>query len=85
MKKILILLAFALGVLAGFSSCSRKGPHCPAYNSVHTDKNYAYNPNNQTRAKEDNKKDIEKRKEAELNPKRKKYKKPHSLFPPGMR
>jgi hypothetical protein len=52
---------------------------------VHTDKNYAYNPNNAKRAKEDNKKDIEKRKQAELSPKKYNRNKSYTLFPKGMR
>jgi predicted small lipoprotein YifL len=81
MKYIFVAAALALTLAA----CSPKGPQCPAYNSVHTDKNYAYNPNNAKRAKEDNKKDIEKRKQAELSPKKYNRNKSYTLFPKGMR
>ena len=81
------LFVFFSLILLSLSACGRKGSYCPAYDSVHTNKNYSYNPNNAQRAKEDNKKDIEARKKAELSkPKSKKgNKKPYSLFPPGMR
>lgn len=74
----------ALLALTSLASC-RKGPHCPAYDSVHTSKDYGYNPNNANRAKTDNKGDIEKRKDAELNAKPPKRKNAYSLFPKGMR
>ncbi len=67
-----------------FSFCScHQGPVCPAYNSVHSDRNYGYNPNNADRAEKNNKADIEARKKAELSPKRSKRGKT-SLFPKGM-
>ena len=75
------LCLLLIGMLA-FSSCNQ-GPACPAYNSVHTDKNYGYNPNNAKRAADNNKADIEARKKAELSPKRSKRGKT-SLFPKGM-
>lgn len=82
MKNPLFLL-----ILAAFCTlmACNKGPHCPAYNSVHNTKDYGYNPNNAKRAKEDNKKDIEKRKDAELNAKPPKRSNSTSLFPKGMR
>lgn len=80
MKAIALCLSFMIIVV--ISSCNQ-GPACPAYNSVHTDKNYAYNPNNAERAKNDNKGDIEARKKAELSPKRSKKGKT-SLFPKGV-
>ena len=65
-----------------FSSC-HQGPLCPAYNSVHSDRNYANNPNNAHKTKKSNKADIEARKKSELSAKR--YKKGRSsLFPKGM-
>ncbi len=82
MKNLIFLLI--LSIFCSLVSC-RKGPHCPAYNSVHNTKDYGYNPNNARRAKEDNKKDIEKRKEAELNAKVPKRSNSTSLFPKGMR
>jgi hypothetical protein len=69
-------------VLLSFTSC-HQGPVCPAYNSVHSDRNYGYNPNNADRAEKNNKADIEARKKAELSPKRSKRGKT-SLFPKGM-
>jgi len=81
-SKLLGLSMLLVGMLT-FSSC-HQGPLCPAYNSVHTDKNYGYNPNNKARSEEDNKADIEARKKAELSPKRSKRGKT-SLFPKGMR
>lgn len=80
-SKLLGLSLLLIGTLS-FSSC-HQGPLCPAYNSVHSDKNYGYNPNNATRAEENNKADIEARKKAELSPKRSKRGK-SSLFPKGM-
>ena len=65
-----------------FSAC-HKGPLCPAYNSVHSDKNYAYNPNNANRSDKNNKADVEAKKKAELSPKRAKRGRT-SLFPKGM-
>ncbi len=79
-KSFSLCLLF-IGMLS-FSSC-HQGPLCPAYNSVHTDKNYGYNPNNKARAEQNNKADIEARKKAELSPKRSKRGKT-SLFPKGM-
>lgn len=79
--KSLSLILFLLGILT-FSSC-QQGPLCPAYNSVHSDKNYAYNPNNAKRGETDNKGDIEARKKAELSQASAKRGK-SSLFPKGM-
>ena len=81
LSKLLSFSILLIGILS-FSSC-HQGPACPAYNSVHTDKNYGYNPNNAARAEKDNKADIEARKKAELSPKRSKRGK-SSLFPKGM-
>ena len=82
--KFIATAFIAVWVLVNFSAC-RKQATCPAYNSVHTNKNYGYNPNNAKRAKEDNKKDIEKRKDAELNAKPPKRSNAYSLFPKGVR
>ena len=69
-------------VMLFFASC-HQGPLCPAYNSVHSDRNYANNPNNAHKTKKNNKADIEARKKSELSAKR--YKKGiSSLFPKGM-
>ena len=69
-------------VMLFISSC-HQGPLCPAYNSVHSDRNYANNPNNAYKTKKNNKADIEARKKSELSAKR--YKKGRtSLFPKGM-
>jgi hypothetical protein len=83
MKK---LIFFSLGIflIGSASSCKSKGPSCPAYNSVHNTKDYGYNPNNAARKKEDNKKDVEKRKEAELDGKPPKRSNAYSLFPKGV-
>ena len=69
------------------TSACKKGPSCPAYNSVHNSKNHPYNPNNAQRAKEDNKKDIKKKREAELEGDglKKSKREPYSLFPKGVR
>lgn len=78
-------LIFAFITFGLFAAACSKQPHCPAYNSVHNTKDYGYNPNNKKRAAEDNKKDIEKRKEAELNAKVPKRKNSYGLLPKGMR
>jgi hypothetical protein len=83
MKKYSFGLAIIV-LLLSFTAC-KKGPNCPAYDSVHNSKDHAYNPNNAKRAKEDNKKDIEKRKDAALNEKPAKRKNSYSLFPKGLR
>lgn len=79
--KSLSLILVLVGVMS-FTSC-QQGPLCPAYNSVHSDKNYGYNPNNAKRAETDNKADIEARKKAELSQASMKRGK-SSLFPKGM-
>ena len=79
MKSLCLLLCVGL---FSFSSCYQ-GPVCPAYNSVHSDRNYGYNPNNADRAEKNNKADIEAKKKAQLSPKRAKRGKT-SLFPKGM-
>lgn len=79
-----VLLLFCGFLLLSLGSC-RKGPYCPAYDTVHTNKSSPLNPNNQSASKKDNKKDVEKRKKDELSPKRSRRKKPHTLFPKGMR
>ena len=85
MKHPVLLLALLIACVSILASC-HKGPVCPAYNSVHNSKNYAYNPNNTARAQEDNKKDIEKRKDDELKgSKSKRRRQPYSLFPKGVR
>lgn len=68
----------------------KKGPSCPAYDSVHNSKNNPHNPNNPKRTAENNKKEIEKQKKAELEGNdekslKKKRKEAYSLFPKGMR
>jgi predicted small lipoprotein YifL len=83
MQKYILSVLVVIAVLS-LASC-KKGPHCPAYDSVHNTKDYGDNPNNAQRAKEDNKKDIEKRKDAALNEKPPKRSKAYSLFPKGMR
>jgi hypothetical protein len=83
MQKYLFSALVTIAILS-FASC-KKGPHCPAYDSVHNSKEYGGNPNNAQRAKEDNKKDIEKRKNAALNEKPPKRSKAYSLFPKGVR
>lgn len=82
MKRLLIY-GLLSATLSSFVSCNQ-GPSCPAYNSVHNTRNYGYNPNNATRAKENNKADIEAKRKAALGPgKRRKTR--SSLFPRGMR
>lgn len=79
------ILILSIFLASAVSSC-HKGPTCPAYNSVHNSKNYGYNPNNAARAEENNKQDIEKRRDAELNGKgTRKRKRSYSLFPKGVR
>ena len=86
MKHISIIFIFVIAlILSGTVSSCNKGPSCPAYNSVHNSKNYGYNPNNAARAEENNKQDIEKRRDAELKGKgNKRKKRSYSLFPKGM-
>lgn len=81
MKRLFIyaLLCTAMG---SFAACNQ-GPSCPAYNSVHNTRDYGYNPNNATRAKENNKADIEAKRKAALSP-GKRHKTRSSLFPKGM-
>ena len=79
--KLLAYCLLLIGVFA-LSSC-HQGPLCPAYNSVHSSKNYGYNPNNSARAENNNKADIEARKKAEFSPNRSKRGR-SSLFPKGM-
>lgn len=83
--KILGICCLLLGAVA-----CKKGPSCPAYDSVHNSKNNPYNPNNPKRTAENNKKEIEKQKKAELEGNdekslKKKRKEAYSLFPKGMR
>lgn len=68
--------------MGSFAACNQ-GPSCPAYNSVHNTRDYGYNPNNATRAKENNKADIEAKRKAALSP-GKRHKTRSSLFPKGM-
>lgn len=80
LKNILALAVFVGGF--ALSSCN-KGPSCPAYQSLHTDKTYAYTPSDPNKDPKNNKKEVEKKKREQLKPK--KYKKPYSLFPGGVR
>lgn len=70
-----ILFIFALAFLFSMSSC-RRGPSCPAYQSVY---------DAQAKTDKENKKDIEKKKKDELGGGKKKRKKAYNLFPKGMR
>lgn len=84
MKKLSVgLLAALFSVMFVATSC-HKGPTCPAYNTTHNSKDYANNPNNTTRSEENNKADIEKRREAELNGSKTKKRKSYGLFPKWM-
>ncbi len=80
MKIVFACLMFLF--LLSYTACN-KGPVCPAYNSVHTNKDYGYNPNNAARKKNNNKKDVEAKKKSQLS---KKASRPGrtSLFPKGM-
>lgn len=80
MKRLMIILG--LITIFGTTACNQ-GPSCPAYNSVHSTKDYGYNPNNAARAKKNNKADIEAKRKAQLGPKSAKRGK-SSLFPKGV-
>lgn len=84
MKSQSFAFLIALFSLVALQSACHKGPTCPAYNHVHNTKDYAGNPNNKTRSEENNKQDIEKRREAELSGKGTKKNKSYSLFPKWM-
>ena len=88
-KTILTILTVTSVILFG-SSCQRTAS-CPAYHSVdpskaalNMSKEKFMNPDLKEKTPEDNKKDVEKRKNAELN-KRYNRKKAHNLFPAYMR
>lgn len=84
MNTIRFIIGLALIALLG-AACN-KGPSCPAYNHLHNTKFHADNPNNKPTTPENNKADVEKRREAELNGKgnKAKNKRSYSLFPKWM-